>query len=310
MSDDARASHAPENADAPDPWAPPDSAGSPAPGAHTWASPAGVPGGAGGDVQDAVIPGSSVPAAPQDTVIAVPGDAGAPTLPGGAGAGGSVHEQATVAGVPAVPVPAPAPGAFGSPGAPGSVPPPGGPAPVAASVGFPGYPGGSYGGAGGGAVPPPPIGPEGPGQVPYGYPPYPVAGGSYGGAGYGVPQGGPGGYPWGAMPLGPQNGLSTASLVLGIISLVIFCLWPVAIILGVLAVILGFVGRRRAKRGESTNPGQALAGIICGAVGVVLGVTLVVLLFTAWDGSDSDSDEDPWPTDDGYSTSLTVSAVR
>ncbi len=315
MSDDARASNAPENADAPDPWAPPDSAGSPAPGAHPWASPAGgVPGGAGDDVQDVVIPGSSVPAAPQDTVIAVPGAAGMPTLPGDAGAGGgSVHEQATVAGVPAVPVPAApvpaAPGSFGSPGAPGSVPPPGGPA-SGGYPGYPGFPGGSYGGAGGGAVPPPPIGPEGPGQVPYGYPPYPVAGGGYGGAAYGAPQGGPGGYPWGAMPLAPQNGVSTASLVLGIISLVIFCLWPVAIILGVLAVILGFVGRRRAKRGESTNPGQALAGIVCGAVGLVLGATLVVLIFTVWDGSDSDSDEDPWPTDDGYSTSLSLPVLR
>ncbi|WP_234307643.1 MULTISPECIES: DUF4190 domain-containing protein [unclassified Streptomyces] len=112
------------------------------------------------------------------------------------------------------------------------------------------------------------------------------------------------------MPLAPQNGVSTASLVLGIISLVIFCLWPVAIILGVLAVILGFVGRRRAKRGESTNPGQALAGIVCGAVGLVLGATLVVLIFTVWDGSDSDSDEDPWPTDDGYSTSLSLPVLR
>jgi hypothetical protein len=109
------------------------------------------------------------------------------------------------------------------------------------------------------------------------------------------------------MPLAPQNGLSTASLVLGIIAVVIFCLWPVSIPMGVLAVILGVVGRRRAGRGESNNPGQALAGIICGAVAALLGVALMLFIFLAPD----DADDDPWPTDEGgYSTSLTVSATR
>ncbi|MBA5223162.1 DUF4190 domain-containing protein [Streptomyces griseoaurantiacus] len=176
-----------------------------------------------------------------------------------------------------------------------------------------GYPAPPYAGAGGGAgygghggyVPPPPVGPEGPGQVPYGYPQYPGAAGGYGGPGYG-PQAGPGAYPWGGMPLAPQNGVSTASLVLGIITVVIFCLWPVSILLGVLAVILGIVGRRRAGRGESTNPGQALAGIICGAVGALLGVALMLYIFLAPDNTD----EDPWPPDEGYNTTLTLPAAR
>ncbi|MDQ0810869.1 hypothetical protein QFZ63_002583 [Streptomyces sp. B3I7] len=325
MSDDARASHTSEDAAAPDPWAPPDSAGSPAPGAaprldkagdapgaHAWAPPAGTaPGRADEDAPGALIPGSSVPPAPQDTVIGLPPDTAAPTLPGGTAPADSVHDQATVAGMPPVPaphfsatppVPPPAPAPMPTPGP--AVPPVAGyPAPPYAGAGGAGG-GAGYGGHGG-YVPPPPVGPEGPGQVPYGYPQYPGAAGGYGGPGYG-PQAGPGAYPWGGMPLAPQNGVSTASLVLGIITVVIFCLWPVSILLGVLAVILGIVGRRRAGRGESTNPGQALAGIICGAVGALLGVALMLFIFLAPD----DTDESPWPPDEGYNTTLTLPTPR
>ncbi|MCF2435575.1 hypothetical protein LV779_17530 [Streptomyces thinghirensis] len=99
------------------------------------------------------------------------------------------------------------------------------------------------------AAVPPPIAPDGPGQVPYGYP---------GPGGYGHP-GGPGGYP-GAQPQGyfgwpgmvpmPSNGMGTAGLVLGIIAAVGFRLWPLAIVLGVLGVIFGGLGRAKAGRGE------------------------------------------------------------
>jgi hypothetical protein len=127
-------------------------------------------------------------------------------------------------------------------------------------------------------VPPPPIAPDGPGQVPYGYP------GAYGhpaaqppGHG-GAP--GQGYYGWtGTAPI-PSNGLGVTGLVLGIISAVVFCLWPVAIVLGALALIFGSIGRGKAARGEATNPGQALAGIICGAVGVALGIGFGVLVLT------------------------------
>ncbi|MEV6962404.1 DUF4190 domain-containing protein [Streptomyces sp. NPDC051207] len=108
--------------------------------------------------------------------------------------------------------------------------------------------------------------------MPYGYP------GGYGHpgqTGYGSQQHGYHG--WGAAPM-PSNGTGTAGLVLGIVSAAVFCLWPVAIVAGVLAVIFGVVGRAKASRGEATNAGQALAGIICGVAGLVLGVGFGLLM--------------------------------
>ncbi|WP_245873350.1 DUF4190 domain-containing protein, partial [Streptomyces phaeoluteigriseus] len=136
-------------------------------------------------------------------------------------------------------------------------------------------------------VPPPPISPDGPGHVPYGYP------GGYGfpgGPGYGgVPGHGgtpgyggvPGYYGWAAPQPGPSNGMGMAAMVLGIVAAVGFCLWPVAIITGVLALIFGLIGRSKANRGEASNPGQALAGVICGTVGILLGTGLAVLIMVA-----------------------------
>ncbi|GAA3502273.1 hypothetical protein GCM10019016_093810 [Streptomyces prasinosporus] len=165
----------------------------------------------------------------------------------------SVHDQRTVASFPAAGAPVP-PTAHGSPANPFAPP------------------------AAGGPVPPPPIAPDGPGRVPYGRP-----------GGYGHPTAQPPGYGgapgqayygWTGMAPMPSNGLGVAGLVLGILSAIVFCLWPLAILLGVLGVIFGAVGRSKAARGEATNPGQALAGIICGAVGTVLGIGFGVLVLT------------------------------
>lgn len=119
-------------------------------------------------------------------------------------------------------------------------------------------------------VPPPPIAPDGPGQVPYGYP------GAHGPQAHGFPAGGY--YGWPGMQALPSNGTGTAGLVLGIVAAVLFCMWPLAIIAGILGVIFGAMGRAKAKRGEATNGGQALAGLICGAAGVVLSIAMVVVL--------------------------------
>ncbi len=138
-------------------------------------------------------------------------------------------------------------------------------------------------------VPPPPIAPDGPGQSPYSYPGQssgPAWGApqqsGYAGPGPGYPappmyNGGPG-YGWAPGAPLPSNGLGTASLVIGIIAPVLFCIWPLAIILGILAVVFGMIGRGKVRRGQATNAGQALAGIICGAVGIVLATVFGVLI--------------------------------
>ncbi|AZS89821.1 DUF4190 domain-containing protein [Streptomyces griseoviridis] len=128
-------------------------------------------------------------------------------------------------------------------------------------------------------MPPPPIAPGGPGQPAYGYPGgygYPTA------PGYGAQ--GVGGYPaWaGGMTPPPSNGMGTAALVLGILAAVGFCFWPLAIVLGVLALIFGGIGRAKATRGEATNPGVALAGMICGGFGVLFGIGMFTLVFASF----------------------------
>jgi heme/copper-type cytochrome/quinol oxidase subunit 2 len=66
---------------------------------------------------------------------------------------------------------------------------------------------------------------------------------------------------------------------LGIISLLFtIFLPPVGVVLGVLALIFGIIGVRRARRGEATNRGQALAGAITGGIGLVISIVIVTIL--------------------------------
>lgn len=75
----------------------------------------------------------------------------------------------------------------------------------------------------------------------------------------------------------PRNGKGTASLALGLASLALMALLPpLALVLAVPAVVLGLMGRARVLRGESTNPGQALGGIVTGAIGVVISVGVLI----------------------------------
>ncbi|MFJ1591529.1 DUF4190 domain-containing protein [Kitasatospora albolonga] len=189
----------------------------------------------------------------------------------------AVHDQPTVTSMPSA---GPAAG-----DGPGPIPTPGGFGPAPS------------------AVPPPPTGPGGPGyQAPppgaghYGYPAPPVQ--PYGG----YPQyDAYGQQPWGPAP---ANGLGIAAMVLGIISVVGFCLYGVNIILGILALIFGLIGLGRAKRGEATNRGMAVAGIILGAVGMVVGA--VILGFLIWVGVNADERSSWDDSDDPFATSLVI----
>ncbi|MGW2424207.1 DUF4190 domain-containing protein [Streptomyces sp. NPDC001709] len=193
----------------------------------------------------------------------------------------SLHYQQTLTSVPAAPdAPADAvPSAWAPPTAPPAANPFAPPAttPPANPYAPPTAPANPYAPpafqhAGPEPVPPPPIAPDGPGQVPYGYPGAPAA---YGYPGQPQP---PYAYGWPGMQPMPSNGMGTASLVLGILAAVGFLLWPVAIVLGILAIVFGALGRGKAKNGEATNPGMALAGLICGASGIVLALGFIAAL--------------------------------
>ncbi|MGV0837023.1 DUF4190 domain-containing protein [Mycolicibacterium thermoresistibile] len=139
--------------------------------------------------------------------------------------------------------------------------------------------------------------PEQPPQSPYGQP-------QYGQPQYGQPQYGqqqPGGYPapppppyggypgYPTAPAAPQNGFGIAALVVAIVSLLFF--WTVigGVIGGVVAIILGVLARGRVKRGEATNGGVAIAGIVLGALAVVVGlasIAIYVAVFNEVGGGD------------------------
>jgi Domain of unknown function (DUF4190) len=87
-------------------------------------------------------------------------------------------------------------------------------------------------------------------------------------------------------PAAPKNGLGIAALVIAIIGL--FSVFG-GLLLGVVAVILGFIGWGRAKRGEATNAGVAIAGIVLGFLGVIVSIAAIALLvwgFTEVGGTD------------------------
>ncbi|WP_190128203.1 DUF4190 domain-containing protein [Streptomyces mashuensis] len=136
---------------------------------------------------------------------------------------------------------------------------------------------------GSGQPAPPPQPPQAPPQPGYGYP---SAGPAYPAAPpvqqpYAAP-----GYPAApgyAMGMQPSNGLGTAGLVCGIIGVVLdftLIFWFVGVILGILAIIFGALGRGKANRGEATNKGAATGGLICGIVATVL-IPLVLFIFFA-----------------------------
>ncbi len=123
--------------------------------------------------------------------------------------------------------------------------------------------------------PPPPPDPSAapPPPPPPGAPP-PPSYGSYQGNYPAPPQQSPyGGY---APPpsAAPQNGLGIASLVTAIIALLSVV---GGVVLGVVAVILGFLGWGRAKRGQATNGGVAVAGIVLGILSIIEAIVVIGL---------------------------------
>jgi hypothetical protein len=111
-----------------------------------------------------------------------------------------------------------------------------------------------------------------PGDPGQGYPPGTPYGGGY------PPAGGGPGYP--GPP--PTNSKATAALITGITTLVLsWCCG--AGVLGAVAIVLGVKARSeiRASQGTQSGDGLALAGIITGAVAILLGILVLILIILA-----------------------------
>jgi hypothetical protein len=108
-----------------------------------------------------------------------------------------------------------------------------------------------------------PEGQYGQGQGQYGQPAPPYAGTPYGPTAHG----------------GPRNGLGVAALVVAIVSVLVA--WVpfvglLGVIGGIVAIILGAVALGRVGRGEASNRSQSIAGIVLGALAVLLGIASAI----------------------------------
>ncbi|MEU1398015.1 DUF4190 domain-containing protein [Micromonospora zamorensis] len=107
---------------------------------------------------------------------------------------------------------------------------------------------------------------------PYGQDPYGQQQPQYGGGGPTYPNAG---YPQGGQ--GQNNTLGLVSMILGIASIPLICCFYLGIPVGIAAVVTGYLARQKVAQGQANNAGQAKAGLICGAVGVGLGIILIIL---------------------------------
>lgn len=91
----------------------------------------------------------------------------------------------------------------------------------------------------------------------------------------------PGEYPqqggYQEQPTAPKNTVGTIALVLAIVGVLLS--WTVVggVVLGLLAIVLGFIGRSRYKKRVATNGTVSLIAIILGVVAAALSIVLIVV---------------------------------
>jgi hypothetical protein len=85
------------------------------------------------------------------------------------------------------------------------------------------------------------------------------------------------------QPARAKYGLGIAALVTGVASLVAalsFVLLPAGLIGSLVAICLGAAALVRGRSGGTANPGQAIAGLVCGLLGLAVGIVFAVRLGT------------------------------
>jgi hypothetical protein len=78
-------------------------------------------------------------------------------------------------------------------------------------------------------------------------------------------------------PAKPKNWLGATALAVAILGLICSISIVVGVTFGVIAIILGFSGRRRARQGQATNGEVATAGIVLGALAIVVSLAVIAI---------------------------------
>jgi hypothetical protein len=97
-------------------------------------------------------------------------------------------------------------------------------------------------------------------------PPYPMGG-------YSVPVMQP------MAVVGQNNTFGLLSMIFGIVSIPLLCCLYAGLPVGIAAVVLGVLGVGKANRGEANNKSMAIAGIVCGSIGALLGLVWIIGVF-------------------------------
>lgn len=93
------------------------------------------------------------------------------------------------------------------------------------------------------------------------------------------PQPGPEGFQSVPVPK-KTNGLATAGMILGILGVVLGCC-GVGLIFGIVGAILSVMALNKIGKTGEGGKGMAIAGIICSAVGILLGGYMVISFIVA-----------------------------
>jgi hypothetical protein len=77
----------------------------------------------------------------------------------------------------------------------------------------------------------------------------------------------------------PSSGLAVASLVLGILAIPGACCCYSSVPFGIASIVTGFIAMNRAKLSPEAHGGRgmALAGVICGIIGLAFTVVVVLM---------------------------------
>ncbi len=90
---------------------------------------------------------------------------------------------------------------------------------------------------------------------------------------------------------GQTNGLAVAGMVCGILGVVLFWFPYLSIILGILGLVFGFLGRTRAVQLGGVGAGMATTAIITGAVAVVAGIIWIILVLAVFADSTNELED-------------------